>query len=75
MNTFDLLMILALGILAGTIAGLIIGYAAKCQKPQWSQMTPKEKTTNIALVLFFSAVFCAALAGYEIFWAAGVIPV
>ncbi|MDD1693219.1 MAG: hypothetical protein LUQ71_00695 [Methanoregula sp.] len=65
LNTFDLLMIIALGSLAGTSIGLTIGYAAKRQKPHWSMMTQREKLINMALVLFFSAVCIAGLAGYE----------
>jgi hypothetical protein len=66
MNTFDLLMIVSLGTLAGTAIGLFIGRAARWQKSRWSLMTVREKTLNIALVLIFSGVCMAALAGYEL---------
>jgi hypothetical protein len=66
MNSFDILMILALGTLAGTVIGLSIGRAARRQKPQWSLMTRQEKTVNLVLVLFFSAACIAALAWYEL---------
>ena len=64
MDTFALLMVIALGTLAGSITGLVIGFAAKRQKPDWSLMTLQEKRINIALVLFFSVVFCSGLLWY-----------
>ena len=63
-NAFEILMAVALGALAGTAIGLFIGFAAKQQRSEWSAMTRKEKTFNIALVLFFSAVCIAGLAWY-----------
>ena len=66
MNAFDILMIVALGTLAGTAIGLLIGWAAHRQKPQWSLMTSREKTINLALVLLFSAACIAGLAWYEL---------
>ncbi len=65
MNLFDILMIIALGTLFGTMIGLLIGYAAQRQGRLWSQMTPGQKMINIGLVLFFSAVCIAGLAWYE----------
>ena len=61
-SVFGILMAVALGALAGTAIGLFIGFAAKQQRSEWSAMTRKEKTINIALVLFFSAVCIAVLA-------------
>ena len=66
MNLFDVLMIIALGTLAGTMIGLSIGYAAQRQGHRWSLMTHREKMINIVLVLFFSAVCIAGLAWYEL---------
>ncbi|MFA5222418.1 MAG: hypothetical protein WC391_09065 [Methanoregula sp.] len=63
---YDILMAVALGALAGTAIGLFIGFAAKQQRSEWSAMTLKEKTINIALVLFFSVVCIAGLAWYII---------
>ncbi len=64
MEKFVILNILALGVLAGTITGLAIGYAARRQKPAWSSMTAQDKRVNIALVLFFTAVYIIALSWY-----------
>ncbi|MDP3565509.1 MAG: hypothetical protein Q8R70_13580 [Methanoregula sp.] len=63
-SLFEILMAVALGALAGTAIGLFIGFVAKQQKSEWCSMTRKEKTINIALVLFFSAVCIAGLAWY-----------
>jgi hypothetical protein len=66
MDLFDILMIIALGTLAGTMIGLLTGFAIKRQGYRWSLMTHKEKMINSGLVLFFSAVFIAGLAWYEL---------
>ncbi|MGA2121422.1 MAG: hypothetical protein ABSG49_05190 [Methanoregula sp.] len=66
MDLFDILMIIALGTLAGTMIGLLIGYAAKCQGYRWSLMTHKEKMIKSGLVLFFSAACIAGLVWYEL---------
>ena len=65
-SVFGILMAVALGALAGTAIGLFIGFAAKQQRSEWSAMTRKEKTINIALVLFFSAVCSAGLIWYMV---------
>jgi NhaP-type Na+/H+ or K+/H+ antiporter len=65
MNLFDILMIIALGTLAGTMIGLLIGYAARRQGRPWSQMVPREQMIAIVLVLSFSALCVAGLAWYE----------
>lgn len=66
METFVILNIVGLGTLAGTITGLIIGYAARRQKPAWSAMTAEDKRVNLALVLFFTLVFIALLAWFAL---------
>jgi hypothetical protein len=60
----EILMILSLGILAGTGTGLFIGFVARKQKRDWASMEKKDKITNILLVLVCSAVFIALLAWY-----------
>ena len=66
METFVILNIIGLGTLAGTITGLLIGYAAGRQKPAWSAMTAEDKRVNLALVLFFTLVFIALLTGFAL---------
>ncbi|MEI7857768.1 MAG: hypothetical protein WCH85_09725 [Methanomicrobiales archaeon] len=65
-NVFDILMAIGLGAIAGTAIGLFIGFVAKQQKSEWSCMTRKEKTINLGLVLFFSAICIAGLAWYMV---------
>jgi NhaP-type Na+/H+ or K+/H+ antiporter len=67
MAVFDILMVVALGTLAGTIIGLLIGSLARRQQSVWEEMTKKERAINIALVLFFSLICTAGLAWYALF--------
>jgi len=60
-------MILALGVLAGSGTGLLIGFIARKQKRDWIAMQKKDKITTILLVLACSAIVIAVLAGY-VFW-------
>jgi hypothetical protein len=66
----DFLMILSLGILAGTGTGLFIGFIAKKQKRDWTAMQKKDKSATILLILACSATITALLSWY-IFWYAG----
>lgn len=60
----DILMILALGVLAGCGTGLPIGLLAGKQTCDWATMQKKDKKVNILLVLSCSAIFVAVLAWY-----------
>lgn len=60
----DILMILSLGILAGTGTGLVIGFVARKQKRDLAAMERKDMVTNVLLVLVCSAIFSAVLAWY-----------
>jgi hypothetical protein len=60
----DILMILSLGILAGTGTGLFIGFIAGKQKPDFTAMEKKDIAINALLILVCSAIFCAVLAWY-----------
>ena len=53
---FAVLMVVALGMIAGCGAGLLIGYLAGTQGPEWRAMTRKNKITTILLVIICSAV-------------------
>jgi NADH:ubiquinone oxidoreductase subunit 5 (subunit L)/multisubunit Na+/H+ antiporter MnhA subunit len=66
-SLFEILMAVALGALAGTGIGLLIGFVAKQQGNEWSAMSRKQKTINIILVLFFSIVCIAGLSWYMFF--------
>jgi hypothetical protein len=66
-NVFDILMVVALGTLSGLSVGILVGYGAKKQKSTWSAMSRKEQTINIALVIIFSAIFCAGIGYYSLF--------
>jgi hypothetical protein len=60
----EYLMILSLGILAGTGTGLFIGFIAGKQERDWTSMGKKDKITNLLLILVCSAIFMALLAWY-----------
>lgn len=63
----DFLMILSLGILAGTGIGLCIGFFTKKQKRDWTMMQIHDKLTTAVLILACSAIITAIL-GWYIFW-------
>jgi NADH:ubiquinone oxidoreductase subunit 5 (subunit L)/multisubunit Na+/H+ antiporter MnhA subunit len=65
-NMFDFLMVIALGALAGTGIGLLIGFFAKKQNGEWSAMTRNEQTLNIALVIVFCVICITGLAYYSL---------
>jgi hypothetical protein len=60
----DILMILSLGILAGTGTGLLIGFVAGKQKPAWSAMPAGDKKITVLLILACSSTVIAALSWY-----------
>jgi hypothetical protein len=60
----DILMIISLGLLAGTGAGLLIGFLAGIEKRSWAAMPAKDKRTNFLLVLACSSTVIALLAWY-----------
>nr|WP_319376435.1 hypothetical protein [uncultured Methanoregula sp.] len=61
---FEILMVLTLGLLGGACFGLLIGYFAGLQKPEWHQMTSRQKLLNCALVAICSIACIAELAWY-----------
>jgi|GEM_PF-996953 len=65
-SVFAVLMVIALGILAGGGAGLLIGYAMRKQKPEWSDMTTSEKKITILLIVACSAIAIAGLTWYSL---------
>jgi hypothetical protein len=65
-DAFDILMVVALGALAGTGIGLLIGFAAKKQKSEWSAMTRKEHTLAFVLLMVFCSICTIGLGYYSI---------
>jgi hypothetical protein len=63
-NTFEILMMVALGALAGTGLGLLIGFVTKKQKNEWSAMTRKECIITIVLVIMFCTTCITGLGYY-----------
>jgi hypothetical protein len=63
----DFLMILSLGVLAGSGSGLLIGFITGKQKNDWTLMQRKDKISNTLLILACSVIFIAVLAWY-VFW-------
>jgi NhaP-type Na+/H+ or K+/H+ antiporter len=66
MAAFDILMVVSLGVLAGSFIGLTIGFIARRQQTEWGEMTRKDKLINLALVLLFSIICTAGLAWYAL---------
>jgi hypothetical protein len=62
MNAFDILMVFALGSLAGTGIGLTIGFLAKKRRSSMFLKISNEITLNLALVLVCSAISIGGLA-------------
>lgn len=58
----SLAMVTLIGLMAGTAIGLFIGYLMKIQRPNWTDMTVREKAANIALIVVCSLICIAALA-------------
>ena len=71
-TTFEILMVIALGSLAGTILGLGIGFVTGNQKSPWALLTRREKSINILLVAVCSVICVAALAWYSLVMATSV---
>jgi hypothetical protein len=66
MAAFDILMVIALGTLSGTILGLAIGFLARRQDVPWPLMPQKDRQINFGLVLLFSVICTAGLAWYAL---------
>jgi hypothetical protein len=60
----EILTIISLGLLAGTGAGLLIGYLAGLQEREWALMQVKNKRTAFLLVLACSTTAVALLSWY-----------
>jgi hypothetical protein len=69
---FEILMVLALGTLAGTALGLALGYSTGNQKNAWSLMTRRQQAINLMLIVVCTAVCIAAIGWYSFFIATSV---
>jgi len=65
-NAFDILMVLALGALAGAGAGLAIGSVVEKYKNPRSIMTSHEIALTLALVVIFSCISVAILSWFSL---------
>jgi hypothetical protein len=63
-NMFDILMVIALGTLAGTGIALIAGFFARIHKREWSAMNKNQKTLQAALVILFCGICIGGLGYY-----------
>jgi len=63
---FAILMVLALGTLAGTALGLVLGYLSGTRKSAWSLMTRRQQAVSLLLVLVCSAICIAVLGWYSL---------
>jgi hypothetical protein len=69
---FEILMIIALGTLAGTGLGLALGYITGKQRNSWSLMTRRQRAVNLLLVVVCTGICTAALGWYSFFIATSV---
>ena len=58
---FSVLMVVVLGLIAGSGAGLLIGFIAGIQAPEWADMTRQSRIITISLIIACSAIAIAAL--------------
>ena len=63
----SVLMVTAVGALAGTIIGLSIGLVLGKQESEWSSMSPGNKQFNILLIVVCSIICIAGLAWFILF--------
>ena len=65
-DAFEILMVVVLGVLAGTGIGLLIGFAAGNQKSEWTAMTRKEQALTIISLLIFCSICTVGLGYYSL---------
>lgn len=63
-DLLSILIVLSLGVFSGTIIGLLIGYLAHQQEPDWQGMTSRQLRVNALLILGCSALCVAGIAWY-----------
>ena len=58
---FAVFMVIALGLITGSGAGLLISYIAGKRAPEWAAMTRENKIFTVSLVIAFTALTIAVL--------------
>ena len=67
MDALSILIVVSLGLFAGTGIGLFIGFIAKIQPADWREMTRRQVLINAALCILGSAACTAGIAWYAFF--------
>jgi hypothetical protein len=65
-DLLTILIVLTVGMFSGTVIGLLIGYLAHQQAPDWQAMTGRQKMANALLILGCSALCIAGIAWYAL---------
>ncbi|PKL64866.1 MAG: hypothetical protein CVV32_07275 [Methanomicrobiales archaeon HGW-Methanomicrobiales-3] len=63
-DLLSILIVLTVGMFFGTIIGLLIGYLAHQQAPDWQSMSGRQRLINALLILGCSALCIAGIAWY-----------
>jgi hypothetical protein len=58
---FAVFMVVALGLIVGSGAGLLISYIAGKRAPDWAAMTRENKIFTVLLIIAFTAITIAVL--------------
>jgi len=65
-DLLSILIVLTVGMFFGTIIGLLIGYLAHQQAPDWQTMTGRQQLVNGLLILGCSVLCVAGIAWYAL---------
>ena len=67
MDALSILIVVSLGLFAGTGIGLVIGFLAKIQPADWRAITRRQVILNAALCIVCSAACIAGIGWYAFF--------
>jgi len=65
-DLLTILIVLTVGMFFGAVIGLLIGYLAHQQAPDWPTMTGRQQLVNGLLILSCSALCIAGIAWYAL---------
>jgi|WetSurMetagenome_2_1015567.scaffolds.fasta_scaffold01575_7 hypothetical protein len=65
-NLLEILIVIALGTLAGVSFGLITGYITGNQNTAWSLLTRRQKVVNLLLIVVCTAICITVLGWYSL---------